>query len=80
VSVVFDGRPVELEAVAAQVLFASSRGRNAADRDIAELVEGDPEPASISVVTSDAELAERVRAAGARVIGSGGFQRTLDDF
>ena len=39
VTVVFDGKPIELESDSVCVMFASRRGRNAADDDIAELVE-----------------------------------------
>ena len=80
VGVVFDGRefadPPAAEGV--EIEFAPG-GRNAADRRIAERVEGDPDPGSLTVVTSDRELAERVRAAGAAVEGSGGFRRRLDE-
>ena len=54
--------------------FASRRGPNAADDDIAAMAgEGD------TVVTSDADLERRVRASGADVIGAGAFRRRLDD-
>ena len=78
VSVVFDGRPFELESDAIDVSFASRRGPNAADDDIAALVESSAEPGELSVVTSDADLARRVSAAGASVVGSGEFRRRLD--
>jgi predicted RNA-binding protein with PIN domain len=78
VTVVFDGRSFELPREQVEVVFASRRGRDAADDDIAALVEGDPDPAGLSVVTSDGELADRVRAAGADVIGAGTFRRRLD--
>jgi predicted RNA-binding protein with PIN domain len=79
VTVVFDGTPFELEGGAGvTVLFASRRGPNAADDDIAALVERDEQPASLSVATSDADLARRVRAAGATVVGAGEFRRMLD--
>jgi predicted RNA-binding protein with PIN domain len=78
VSVVFDGRPFDLESDAIDVSFASRRGPNAADDDIAALVESSAEPGELSVVTSDADLARRVSAAGASVVGSGEFRRRLD--
>jgi uncharacterized protein YaiI (UPF0178 family) len=74
--VVFDGKPFELESRSVDVMFASRRGRNAADDDIAALVEN--EPGELSVVTSDGDLAGRVRAAGAAVVGAGEFRRRLD--
>ena len=48
------------------VIRAPRRGRNAADDEIVRLV-----AAGDVVVTSDAELASRVRALGARVEGAG---------
>jgi predicted RNA-binding protein with PIN domain len=79
VTVVFDGRPFELVAPAGvNVEFARRRGRNAADEDIAELVERDHDPTELTVVTSDRELASRVRDAGADVVGAGEFRRRLD--
>ena len=39
VTVVFDGRPFELEGDGVSVMFATRRGRNAADDDIAAMVE-----------------------------------------
>ena len=77
VTVVFDGRPFELEADGVAVQFASRRGRDAADHDIARLVESDPQPEGITVVTSDSELAARVRSAGAGVSGAAAFRRGL---
>jgi uncharacterized protein YaiI (UPF0178 family) len=78
VTVVLDGRPFELAGEGVSVQFASRRGPNAADDDIAALVERDQEPAELSVVTSDADLARRVRDAGAAVVGAGEFHRRLD--
>jgi predicted RNA-binding protein with PIN domain len=79
VTVVFDGKPFELEGGdGVSVEFASRRGPNAADDDIAALVESDEDAASLSVVTSDGDLARRVRAAGAEVVGSGEFRSRLD--
>jgi hypothetical protein len=59
--------------------FAPDQGRNAADHAIAERVEADADPGSIRVVTSDRELADRVRAAGADVEGAGRFRARLDE-
>jgi predicted RNA-binding protein with PIN domain len=78
-TVIFDGRPFELDAPpGVSVGFATRRGQNAADDDIAALVERDPEPGELTVVTSDRTLAERVRSAGAAVVGAGEFRRRLD--
>jgi predicted RNA-binding protein with PIN domain len=79
VAVVFDGRPFELPGDGAVEVGFAAGGRNAADHAIAEWVEGDAEPGSLTVVTSDRELAERVSAAGASVETSGAFRRQLGD-
>ena len=79
VAVVFDGRPVELHPRRVAVRFAPRSGPNAADHEIVHLVEGDPDRGSLTVVTSDRALAERVRALGAAVEGAGGFRRRLDE-
>ena len=77
VLVVFDGSaPPELVAPdRVEVRFARRRGPDAADDDIAAFVAGDPSPARLRVVTSDAALARRVREHGAEVVGA----RTLLD-
>jgi predicted RNA-binding protein with PIN domain len=82
VTVVFDRRPRDVSPGAQgsiTVAFASRRGRNAADHEIAEMVEEEQEPASLTVVTSDRELADRVKHRGARVASSGSFRRRLDE-
>jgi predicted RNA-binding protein with PIN domain len=80
VAVVFDGAPHDIPAERVDVRFAPRRGRDAADDEIAALAAADPEPATLRVVTSDAALAERARAAGAEVVGAGSFRRRLDEF
>ena len=74
VAVVFDGAPFDVDARRVDVRFASRRGPNAADDDIAELAEP-----GVTVVTSDADLERRVRERGAKVIGAGAFRRRLED-
>src|SRR3954470_4775819 len=74
--VVFDGRPRDIGQDVAPhvgVTFAAG-GRNAADHEIAGMVETDGDAASLTVVTSDRELAGRVEAAGARVEGARSFR------
>jgi hypothetical protein len=78
VAVVFDGKPFEIESDRVDVAFASRSGRNAADDDIASLVAADPDPGSLTVVTSDGDLDRRVRAAGGNVEGAGAFRRRLE--
>ena len=81
VVVVFDRRPPDLTPGTRgpiDVMFASRTGRNAADHDIAELVAHDEAPETITVVTSDRALADRVKQRGARVASAGSFRRRLD--
>ena len=78
VSVVFDGKPFEIDSDRVDVAFASRRGPNAADDDIAARVAEDPDPATLNVVTSDGDLERRVRAAGGNVEGAGAFRRRLE--
>jgi predicted RNA-binding protein with PIN domain len=78
VTVVFDGRPFDVPSESIEVLFAPSGGPDAADHEIARMVADDPDPGSITVVTSDRDLAERVRAEGAEVTPSRAFRRRLE--
>ena len=81
VTVVFDHRPPDVAPGrhgAVEVAFASRRGRNAADDEIVAMVGGDPNPAGERVVTSDRQLAERVRDLGAAVEPSSRFRRRVD--
>ena len=79
VEVIFDGAPHAISgAGGVGVAFASRRGRNAADDDIAARVEAADEPGAIRVVTSDRELAARVRAAGGDVVGPSELRARMD--
>ena len=78
VRLVLDGRrPGDWED-GVETIFARGR-RGAADDAIVELVEADPDPQSLTVVTSDRELEQRVRDLGARVTPASGFRRRLDE-
>ena len=79
VTVVFDGRARDVPAERVEVRFATRRGANAADDDIAAMAAADADPATLRVVTSDATLANRVAAAGASTVGAGEFRRRLDE-
>jgi predicted RNA-binding protein with PIN domain len=79
VAVVFDGRPFELDGDGRVEVGFRPGGRNAADDAIAEWVAADADPGSMTVVTSDRELADRVRTAGASVVSAGAFRRRLED-
>jgi uncharacterized protein YaiI (UPF0178 family) len=75
VTIVLDSGPDDLLGTVGNVTVARAarRGRNAADDEIVGLV-----AAGDVVVTSDAELAARVRALGARVEGAGTFRQRLE--
>ena len=82
VAVVFDRRPPDLTPGTRgpiEVMFASRSGRNAADHEIVELVNEAEAPETITVVTSDRALADRVKQRGARVAPAGSFRRRMDD-
>ena len=70
IAVIFDGRPFDLCSESVDVAFASRRGRDAADDDIAARAEP-----GMTVVTSDRDLSRRAREAGADVMGAGEFLR-----
>jgi predicted RNA-binding protein with PIN domain len=78
-TVVFDGRAFDLDEAGGRprVVFAPG-GRNAADRELLRILRAEPAD-RFRVVTSDAELAEAARAAGAEVVPSGSFRRRLDE-
>lgn len=74
VTLVLDGRPLadlpEGTHEGIDVRYARRRGRDAADDRIVELVEALPDGTDVTVVTSDRELARRVRTLGADVVGA----------
>jgi predicted RNA-binding protein with PIN domain len=76
VTVVLDAGEPELatDEDGVAVVLAPRRGRNAADDEIVRLIADVP---AARVVTSDAELAARARAAGAEVEGAGRFRNRL---
>lgn len=77
VTVVFDGEPFDIAGdETVEVRFATRRGPGAADDDIVALAADASEP--VRVVTSDAELAERVREHGAEVVGARTFRARLE--
>ncbi|MDQ4005622.1 MAG: NYN domain-containing protein [Actinomycetota bacterium] len=81
VTVVFDRPPRDLEPGPHDgivVAFPRRGGRDAADHEIVRMVSEDERPAGLEVVTSDDELAARVRELAARVTSSGTFRRLLD--
>jgi len=81
VTVVFDGRlPAGLEEGAhhgLEILSAQRSGPNAADDRIVELVRQSPDPASITVVTADRTLRDRLHRLGAHTEGPRTFLARL---
>jgi predicted RNA-binding protein with PIN domain len=82
-TVVFDGHPPrvleEFDPGGLEIAFAG-KGR-AADDEIVRRTGTDRNPGSLTVVTSDRPLAERVRAAGAGdVVGAGRFRGLIDRY
>lgn len=80
VTVVFDGARFDVEVpggASLDVAFAARRGRDAADDEIVRRVAGAADPAALTVVTSDAGLARRVREHGAEVVPAGRFRGEL---
>ncbi len=80
--VVADGRPVPSLPAGhhgpVELAYASRRGPNAADDRIAQGVADMDDPSTATVVTSDRELARRVRHHGAIVVGARAFRDRLD--
>ena len=79
VTVVFEraARP-PIQSSLVQVTHAPKPGADAADFEIARIVEADPDPASIVVATSDRWLADRVTGLGAAVVGASAFRSRLE--
>jgi predicted RNA-binding protein with PIN domain len=79
IAVVLDGKPLGdmPEGVHGGVLvaYAQRAGRDAADDRIVDEVARDKDPRSLTVVTSDRGLVERVRALGARAEGASAISR-----
>jgi predicted RNA-binding protein with PIN domain len=82
VTVVFDGRlPHGLEEGThngLEILAARRRGRNAADDRIVALVRASPDPSSVTVVTADRTLRDRLHRLGAQTEGPRAFLARLE--
>jgi predicted RNA-binding protein with PIN domain len=81
ITVVLDARRFDLSEAAdgVSVRFAPG-GRNAGDDEIVRIVERDPTPETLHVVTSDRDLAKRVRELGADVVPAREFRTSLVPF
>ncbi len=74
VTVVFDGGPLALtDPPGVELVTAPS-----ADDRMVERAGTDRDPSSLTAVTSDRELARRLRTRGTAVVGAGTFRRLLD--
>jgi len=80
VTVVFERpTPKVCESAVIRVAHAPSAASNSADDEIMRLIEADDHPGHITVVTSDATLAKRVRDAGASVHPARTFRDLIED-
>jgi uncharacterized protein YaiI (UPF0178 family) len=61
-----------------EVVYARRHGPDAADDRIVEEVAADADPKSLTVVTSDRDLARRVQELGASVVGPGVLLQRLN--
>ncbi len=77
VTVVFE-RPLPIGSSVINVASAPAAAANSADDEIIRLLGADDNPHDFVVVTSDASLAVRVRAAGAQTLAAGRFRADLD--
>jgi predicted RNA-binding protein with PIN domain len=77
VSVVFE-HPTSIRSSSIAIHHAPKAAANSADDEIVRLVSAEERPAEITVVTSDATLAERVRHAGATAYPAAKFRDLID--
>jgi predicted RNA-binding protein with PIN domain len=79
VTVVFERPPrPPIRSTVIEVLHAPKPKRDAADDEIMRLLEADPQPSAVRVVTSDRWLAARAAAAGATVEGAESFRGRIE--
>lgn len=79
VTVVFERPPkAPIDSSVVQIAHAPRAAANSADDEIVRLVQADPQPGEIRVVTSDKALAERVRDIGASVYRAEAFRDLID--
>jgi predicted RNA-binding protein with PIN domain len=79
VTVVFERPPSgAIRASRIEVAHAPRAAANSADDEIVRLVQADPKPHEIRVVTSDKVLADRVRSLGATAYPAEGFRQLVD--
>jgi uncharacterized protein YaiI (UPF0178 family) len=80
VTVVFEQPPSPpITSPVIEVAHAPRARRDSADDEIARRVRADPDPGEIRVVTSDRQLADQARFAGATVEPAAAFRARLDE-
>lgn len=80
VTVVLEGAPKPpITSHSIEIVSAPRPTRNAADDEIVRLLESDPDPGEVTVVTSDKALVERVRELGAAVEPASSLRRRLEE-
>ncbi len=79
VTVVFERPPSPpINSSVIEIAHAPQAAANSADDEIVRLVQADHDPQSLTVVTSDSELTERIRVAGASVYPAARFRDLID--
>lgn len=79
VTVVFERPPpTAIPSSAVEVTHAPTAAPNSADDEIVRLVQADPRPHDIRVVTSDRTLIDRVRRMGAAIYSAESFRNLVD--
>jgi predicted RNA-binding protein with PIN domain len=79
VTVVFERPPSPpIRSTLVEIAYGPRPRPNSADDEIARRLEADPDPANVSVVTSDRLLADSTRAAGASVYPAEAFRNEID--
>ncbi|MFZ0715398.1 NYN domain-containing protein [Mycobacterium sp.] len=79
VTVVFEGpTSPPIHSAAIRIHHAPKATANSADNEIVRMVRDDDNPEEINVVTSDATLADRARAAGAGICPAARFRDLID--
>ena len=75
---VFEKEPSpEIDSERIEIAHAPRPGRNAGDQEIVRLLEEEIDPSEATVVTSDRDLADRVRKLGGTVEPAAAFRRKL---
>jgi hypothetical protein len=79
VTVVFERPPSPpIDSAVIEIAHAPRAAANSADDEIVRLVRADHDPESLTVVTSDRALIERVRIAGASIYPAAGFRELIE--